>query len=109
MRTRSKWLPGPGIEVQSIVSNEEGDWVVSACRASSGTCPDCQRQSTNRHGWSYRSLPDLPVQGKAVTVMRRPGPDMRHGRAAPGHCKDDVPQLGHGETATSYRVLYDRG
>ncbi|UXU08793.1 transposase family protein [Agrobacterium tumefaciens] len=50
------------------VSNEEGDWVVSVRGASSGTCPDCLHYSTSRHGWSYRSLQDLPVQGKAVTL-----------------------------------------
>jgi len=68
MRTRSKWSPGPGIKVQSVVSNDDGDWVVSACGPSSGTCPDCQNQSRSRHGWSYRNLQDLPVQGKEVTV-----------------------------------------
>lgn len=68
MRTRSKWSPGPGIKVQSVVSNDDGDWVVSACGPTSGTCPDCQHQSRSRHGWSYRSLQDLPVQGNEVTV-----------------------------------------
>ncbi|MGF9567839.1 ISL3 family transposase [Neorhizobium sp. BT27B] len=68
MRTRSNWSPGPGIKVQSVVSSDDGEWVVSACGPSSGTCPDCQHQSKSRHGWSYRSLQDLPVQGKAVTI-----------------------------------------
>lgn len=68
MRTRSKWSPGPGIKVQSVVPNDEGDWVVFACGPSSGTCPDCQNQSRSRHSWSYRSLQDLPVQGKEMTV-----------------------------------------
>jgi hypothetical protein len=36
MRTKSKWSPGPGIKVQSVVSSDEGKWVVSACGASSG-------------------------------------------------------------------------
>ncbi|PRD42915.1 ISL3 family transposase [Phyllobacterium phragmitis] len=68
MRTQSKWSPGPGIKVLSVVSNGDGDWVVSACGPSSGICPDCRQQSGSRHGWSYRSLQDLPIQGNEVTV-----------------------------------------
>ena len=68
MRTKSKWSPGPGIKVQSIATNGDGDWVVSACGPSSGICPDCRKQSARRHGWSYRSLQDLPIQGNEVTV-----------------------------------------
>ncbi|TAV02070.1 transposase family protein [Rhizobium ruizarguesonis] len=68
MRTKSKWSPGPGIKVQSIASNGDGDWVVSACGPSSGICPDCRHQSRSRHGWSYRCLQDLPIQGNEVTV-----------------------------------------
>jgi hypothetical protein len=54
--------------VQSVVSSDEGKWVVSACGPSSGICPDCRHQSRSRHGWSYRSLQDLPIQGNAVTL-----------------------------------------
>lgn len=68
MRTKSNWSPGPGIKVQSVVSSDEGKWVVSACGPSSGVCPDCRHQSRSRHGLSYRSLQDLPIQGHAVTV-----------------------------------------
>ncbi|MFA1674593.1 ISL3 family transposase, partial [Rhizobium mongolense] len=68
MRTKSKWSPGPGIKVQSVISSEQGDWVVSACGPESGICPDCRHQSRSRHGWSYRRLQDLPIQGNAVTV-----------------------------------------
>ncbi|WP_425356259.1 transposase family protein [Sinorhizobium fredii] len=68
MRTKSKWSPGPGIKVQSVISSEQGDWVVSACGPTSGICPDCRHQSRSRHGWSYRNLQDLPIQGSAVTV-----------------------------------------
>lgn len=71
MRTKSKWSPGPGIKVQSIVSNGDGGWVVSACGPSSGICPDCGKHSGSRHGWSYRSLQDLPIQGNEVTVRLR--------------------------------------
>lgn len=63
-----EWSPGPGIKVQSVVSSNEGDWVVSACGPSSGICPDCRHQSKSRHGWSYRSLQDLPIQCNEVTV-----------------------------------------
>ncbi|TRB15810.1 transposase family protein [Rhizobium rhizogenes] len=68
MRTRSKCSPGPGVKVQSVVFNDDGDWVVSACGPSSGTCPDCQHQSRSRHGWSYRNLQDLPVHGNEMTI-----------------------------------------
>jgi transposase len=68
MLTKSKWSPGPGIKVQSVVFGDEGDCVVSACGPSSGICPDCRHQSKSRHGWSYRSLQDLPIQGNEVTV-----------------------------------------
>lgn len=71
MRTRSKWSPGPGIRVRSVVFGDEGRWVVSACGPTSGICPDCRYRSRNRHGWSYRSLQDLPIQGHAVTVAGR--------------------------------------
>jgi transposase len=66
MLTKSKWSPGPGIEVQSVVSSDEGDWVVSAAAKPVGICPDCG--SRHRHGWSYRSLQDLPIQGNEVAV-----------------------------------------
>nr|WP_092843825.1 transposase family protein [Rhizobium miluonense] len=33
-----------------------------------GICPDCGCWSRNRHGWSYRSLQDLSIQGHAATV-----------------------------------------
>lgn len=68
MRTKLKWSPGPGIKVQSVISTDEGNCVVSACGPTSGICPDCRHQSRNRHGWSYRSLQDLPIQGNEVTV-----------------------------------------
>ncbi len=68
MQTKSIWSPGPGIKVQSVVSSDKGDWLVSACGPSSGICPDCRHQSRSRHGWSYRSLQDLPIQGNEVTV-----------------------------------------
>ncbi|WP_459179040.1 transposase family protein [Rhizobium mongolense] len=54
--------------MQSVISSEQGDWVVSACGPESGICPDCRHQSRSRHGWSYRRLQDLPIQGNAVTV-----------------------------------------
>ncbi|AGB75430.1 hypothetical protein RTCIAT899_PC08215 (plasmid) [Rhizobium tropici CIAT 899] len=31
MRPKSKWSPGPGIKVKSMVIGEEGCWAVSAC------------------------------------------------------------------------------
>ncbi|PBB51929.1 ISL3 family transposase [Mesorhizobium loti] len=43
-------------------------WVVSAAGSAVGICPDCGRRSRSRHGWSRRSLQDLPVQGQSVTV-----------------------------------------
>lgn len=73
MRTKSKWSPGPSIKVQSVVSSDKGNWVVSACGPSSGIYPDCRHQSRIRHGWSYRSLQDLPIQGNEVTVRLQLG------------------------------------
>ncbi|MCJ9671431.1 transposase family protein, partial [Neorhizobium sp. SHOUNA12B] len=42
--------------------------MVSAAGSAIGICPDCGRRSRSRHGWSRRSLQDLPVQGQSVTV-----------------------------------------
>uniref|UniRef100_UPI00178C5BF4 transposase family protein n=1 Tax=Pseudorhizobium pelagicum TaxID=1509405 RepID=UPI00178C5BF4 len=44
---------------------------MSAFGPSSGICPDCRRHSSSRHGWSYRSLQDLPIQGNEVKVRLR--------------------------------------
>lgn len=66
MRTKSKWSPGPGINVQSVVSSDEGKRVVSACGPVSGICPECRHQHRSRHGCSYRSLQDLPIQGNVL-------------------------------------------
>ena len=49
----------------------DDSWVVSAACPGFCICPDCGRRTRNRHGWSNRSLQDLPVQGKAVTVKLR--------------------------------------
>nr|BAN09688.1 probable transposase [Mesorhizobium loti NZP2037] len=38
------------------------------CPTSDRHLPDCGPRSRSRHGWSDRSLQDLPVQGKPVTV-----------------------------------------
>ena len=64
---RTKWSPGPGINVQSVVSSDEGKWVVSACGPASGICPECRHQTRSRRGWSYRSLQDLPIQGNVLS------------------------------------------
>ncbi|MDE3768699.1 ISL3 family transposase [Sinorhizobium meliloti] len=45
--------------------------MVSAAGPAFGICPDCGLRTRNRHGWSNRSLQDLPVQGKTVTVKLR--------------------------------------
>ena len=67
MRTKSKWSPGPGVKILGVALTDD-EWVVSAAGSAIGICPDCGRRSQSRHGWSNRSLQDLPVQGKPVTV-----------------------------------------
>ncbi|WP_245430195.1 MULTISPECIES: ISL3 family transposase [Mesorhizobium] len=68
MRTKSKWSPGPGVKILGIALAGDDGWVVSAAGSAVGICPDCGRRSRSRHGWSRRSLQDLPVQGQSVTV-----------------------------------------
>ncbi|WP_244467746.1 ISL3-like element ISRsp8 family transposase [Pseudorhizobium banfieldiae] len=68
MRTKSKWSPGPGVKVLGVALTVDDGWVVSAAGSKIGICPDCGCRSRSRHGWSCRSLQDLPVQGKPVTV-----------------------------------------
>ena len=71
MRTKTKWSPGPGIKVLGVALTDDDSWVVSAAGPAFGICPDCGRRTRNRHGWSNRSLQDLPAQGKTVTVKLR--------------------------------------
>lgn len=68
MRTKSKWSPGPGVKILGVALGVDDGWVVSAAGSGIGICPDCGRRSRSRHGSSNRSLQDLPVQGKPVTV-----------------------------------------
>ena len=68
MRMKSKWSPGPGVKILGVALTDDDGWVVSAAGSAIGICPDCGRRSRSRHGWSRRSLQDLPVQGKPVTV-----------------------------------------
>ncbi|QEL26840.1 transposase [Bosea sp. F3-2] len=68
MRSQSKWSPGPGVRILGVALTDDHDWVVSAAGPAIGICPDCGWQSRSRHGWSNRSLQDLPFQGKPVTV-----------------------------------------
>ncbi|PDT35560.1 MULTISPECIES: ISL3 family transposase [Sinorhizobium] len=71
MQTKTKWSPGPGVKVLGIALADDGSWVVSAAGPAFGICPDCGRRTRHRHGWSNRSLQDLPVQGRTVTVKLR--------------------------------------
>lgn len=68
MRTNSKWSPGPGVKILGVALTVDDSWIVSAAGSAIGICPDCGRRSRSRHGWSRRSLQDLPVQGQSVTV-----------------------------------------
>ena len=68
MQSKSKWSPGPGVKILGIALAGDDGWVVSATGSAIGICPDCGRRSRSRHGWSNRSLQDLPVQGRSVTV-----------------------------------------
>ena len=69
MRTKSKWSPGPGVNVLGISLQNDGKWAVSAVAKPVGTCPDCCMRSRHRHGWRNRTLHDLPVQGQVVKVQ----------------------------------------
>ena len=68
MQKKSQWSPGPGVKVLGATLTVDDGWVVSAAGSAIGICPDCGRRSRSRHGWARRSLQDLPVQGKPVTV-----------------------------------------
>jgi transposase len=68
MQTKSKWSPGPGVKILGVALTVDDGWVISAAGSLIGICPDCGRRSRNRHGCSNRSLQDLPVQGKPVTM-----------------------------------------
>ncbi len=61
----------PRGKVLGVALTDDDGWVVSAAGPAFGICPDCGRRTRNRHGWSNRSLQDLPVQGKTVTVKLR--------------------------------------
>jgi len=82
MRTKSEWSPGPGAKVLGIMPTDDG-WIVSAVGPAVAICPDCGRRSRRRHGWFSRSLQDLPVQGKAVSVKLR----LSRWRCADQECK----------------------
>ena len=71
MRTKTTWSPGPEIKVLGVALTDDDSWVVSAIGPAYGICPECGQRTRNRHGWSDRSLQDLPVQGRAVTVKLR--------------------------------------
>ena len=60
--------PGPGVKVQGITLQDDGDWLVSVEAKPVGICPDCGIRSRHRHGHRARSLADLPIQGRKVTV-----------------------------------------
>ena len=68
MRTNSKWSSGPGVKILGVALTIDDGWIVSAARSPIGICPDCGGRSRSWHGWSNRSLQDLPAQGKPVTV-----------------------------------------
>lgn len=68
MRAKSKWSPGPGVNVLGISLQPDGNWVVSASAKPVGICPDCNTRSRHRHGWRNRTLQDLPAQGQVVKV-----------------------------------------
>ncbi len=69
MRTKSKWSPGPSVNVLGISLESEASWLVSAVAKPIGICPDCRTRSRYRHGWRKRTLQDLPVQGQVVKVQ----------------------------------------
>ncbi|WP_420377043.1 transposase family protein [Sinorhizobium meliloti] len=64
MRTKMEWSPDAGIKVLGVALTDDDGWIVSAAGPASGICPDCGRRTRNQHGWSNRSLQDLPVQAR---------------------------------------------
>lgn len=71
MKTKTDWIPGPGIRVAHTERQGSG-WMVSGTTiAASECCPECAGVSTSYHGWKVRMLQDLPVQGLPVSLRLR--------------------------------------
>lgn len=71
MRTKTKWSPGPGAKIRGVALTDDDSWLVSAAGPAFGILPRLRTTDRSRHGWSNRSLQNLPVQGKTVTVKPR--------------------------------------
>ena len=61
---------GPNIRVVSAERSAEG-WLVVASGHGHGPCPSCGRQSSARHSTYWRTLRDLPLQGRPLMVRLR--------------------------------------
>ncbi len=64
----AKWALGPGLQLLGSECRD-GCWTVLALGRGSARCPECDVQSTRRHGWQVRRLQDLPAQGTPVTLQ----------------------------------------
>ena len=67
MATKKQWKLATGVKVSSISQSETGGWIIFAKLADFGVCPDCGKRSKVRHGWRYRTLKDLPLQGATAS------------------------------------------
>ncbi len=70
MTVKSKWTLRPGVQILGT-DCVNGWWVISASGLETTRCPDFDLPSACRHGWYVRHLPDLPVQGTAMTLQVR--------------------------------------
>ncbi|MEP7309370.1 MAG: ISL3 family transposase [Acidobacteriota bacterium] len=63
-----EWLPNAGTLTLIGVTTTPAGTVVEADGPSFGRCPSCGRRSERRHSRYWRSLKDLPAQGRAIVL-----------------------------------------
>jgi transposase len=64
-----EWLPNAAtLTLLGVTTTPAGIVVVEADGPSFGRCPSCGRRSDRRHSRYWRSLKDLPAQGRAVVL-----------------------------------------
>src|SRR6202521_2213669 len=76
-------LSPAGLLINDVEIGPDRILITARCRAATGTCPDCGRQSKQVHSRYERRLLDLPSHGRAVQVrvtvrrFRCPEPNCR--------------------------------
>ena len=61
-------LSPAGLLINDVEIGPDRILITARCRAATGTCPDCGRQSKQVHSRYERRLLDLPSHGRAVQV-----------------------------------------